>query len=150
MSREARQKDENFLWHTLVPSAFGKDVCFQASHLQKVGKQLGCCSHVAPCCSYGANAQTWPYPTMLSAASPAFIPISASCILLIFSQKAPTLLWAGNTARSACDSQLPWEQRGGKAGCTQALVMSAPPVPRHCRSRPRRRTAEWELSRRCL
>lgn len=38
MIREAWQKDENFLLHTLVPSAFGKDLCFQASHLQKVGK----------------------------------------------------------------------------------------------------------------
>lgn len=33
-----QQKDKNFLLHPLVPSAFGKDACLQAPHLQEGGK----------------------------------------------------------------------------------------------------------------
>lgn len=51
----------------------------------------------AHCRSDVARTCIHPYPAMVSAPFPGFFPMSVSCILLVFSQKALILLWAGNT-----------------------------------------------------
>lgn len=53
-------------------------------------------SYKAPRCSDGAGSWIHPYPSMPSIPFLSFFPISVSCILLFFSQKALILLWAGN------------------------------------------------------